>query len=293
MTSESLKTARARTRGNFQPIIREDRTSVQALSRALSLLEILAEDDDGYRLVDLAERSGLPAPTIHRLLTTMQQRRFVSFEADKNLWRIGAQCFSVGSAFGPRRNMVELATPIVRRLRDLAGETVNIGGLDQDEILLIHQVESKQMMRAISRPGSRSPLANTAMGKTILAWLPPARATQIIQNGGLQRRTPQSIVRGTALHDALTDIRRAGYAIDNEETAVGLRCVAAAVFNEFGVAVAAISVVGPTLRITHERLDNLSWHVMLAAREITAAMGGRLPKEMEEILRIRASQPHH
>jgi IclR family acetate operon transcriptional repressor len=289
MTSES-KAARGNVRRNVEPIIREDRTSVQALSRALSLLAILAEDDDGYRLVDLAEHSGLPAPTIHRLLTTMQQHHFVSFEADKNLWRIGAKCFSVGSAYGRRRNMVEIATPILRRLRDLAGETVNVGGIDQDEVLLLHQVESKQMMRAISRPGSRSPLANTAMGKTILAWLPPVRATQIIQNGGLQRLTPQSIVRGTALHEALTEIRRVGYAVDNEETAVGLRCVAAAVFDEFAVAVAAISVVGPALRITHERLDSLSWHVMLAAREVTAAMGGRMPKEMQEILRVRASQ---
>jgi IclR family transcriptional regulator, acetate operon repressor len=288
MTIESIRTSRNKARKNVEPIIREDRTSVQALSRALSLLEILAEDDDGYRLVDLAERSGLPAPTIHRLLTTMQQHRFVLFEPDKNLWRIGAQCFSVGSAFGPRRNMVEVATPIARRLRDLAGETVNVGGIDQDEVLLLHQIESRQMMRAISRPGSRSPLANTAMGKTILAWLPPSRATQIIQNGGLQRLTPQSIVRATALHDALTRIRESGYAIDNEETAFGLRCVAAAIFNEFAVAVAAISVVGPTQRITHDRLDSLAWNVMLAAREVTAAIGGRMPKELESVLRVRS-----
>ncbi len=280
MKSENAKPLRGRHADNVQPILREDRTSVQALSRALSLLEILGEDDDGYRLIDLAERSGLPSPTVHRLLTTMQQKRFVSFEPDKNLWHIGAQCFSVGSVFGRRHNIIELATPIMRRLRDVAGETVNLGGMDQDDVLLLHQIESKQMVRAISRPGSRSPLANTAMGKSILAWQAAERVTEVIQHGGLQRLTPQSIARGTTLHGALAGIRARGYAIDNEETAMGLRCVAAAVFNEFGVAVAAVSVVGPTSRVTSDRVESLGRHVMAATRDITLLVGGRLPKEM-------------
>ena len=271
-----------------EPIVREDRNSVQALSRALTLLEILADDDDGYRLVDLAERSGLPAPTIHRLLTTLQQRRFVTFENDKNLWRIGAQCFSVGSAFLPRRDMVSLATPVLRWLRDEAGETVNVGGLDQNEVLL-HQIESRQMMRAISRPGQRSPIANTAMGKSILAWLPPARVTQIVQHG-LQRLTPQSIMRGSALHEALAEIRRAGFALDNEEVAIGLRCVASPVFDEFSEPIAAISVVGPTLRVTLGRLDSLSKMVMVAASEVTAAIGGRMPPDLRRVLDARIAR---
>lgn len=272
----SPEKARHASSRNVEPIFREDKSAVQTLSRALTLLEILAEDDEGYRLVDLAERSGLPAPTIHRLLTTLQQRRFVVFESEKNLWRIGPQCFAVGSAFMQRRDMVALATPTLRRLRDLAGETVNVGGLDQDEVLLLHQVESRQMMRAISRPGQRSPLANTAMGKSILAWLPPERVTQLVQLG-LQRLTPQSISRGTALHIALRNIREAGFAVDNEEVAIGLRCIAAPVFNEFSQPIAAISVVGPTVRVTLDRLDSLSKSVMLAASEVTAAIGGRLP----------------
>jgi IclR family transcriptional regulator, acetate operon repressor len=280
MKSENARPLRSKRQDNVQPILREDRTSVQALSRALSLLEILGEDDDGYRLIDLAERSGLPSPTVHRLLTTMQQKRFVSFEPEKNLWHIGAQCFSVGSVFGRRRNIVERATPIMRRLRDVAGETVNLGGMDQDDVLLLHQIESKQMVRAISRPGSRSPLANTAMGKSILAWLPAERVTEVIQHGGLQRLTPQSIARGTTLHGALAGIRTRGYAIDNEETAMGLRCVAAAVFNEFGVAVAAVSVVGPTSRVTSDRVESLGQSVMAATRDITVLVGGRLPREM-------------
>src|ERR1700676_608463 len=102
---------RRRSEGNVQSIIREDKSFVQVLLRALLLLEILAEDDEGYRLIDLSERTGLPSSTVHRLLTTLEQKRFVSFQREKALWYIGAQCFSVGAVFGRRRQLTELATP--------------------------------------------------------------------------------------------------------------------------------------------------------------------------------------
>lgn len=282
MQNELVKPLRnkSKSNANVRSIIPEDRTSVQALSRALSLLEILAGDDDGYRLIDLAERSGLAASTVHRLLTTMQQKRFVSFESQNNLWHIGAQCFSVGSVFGRRRNMMDLATPLMRRLRELEGETVTLGVIDQDELLVLHQVESKEMVRAIRRPGSHSPLANTAMGKAILASLPETRTTEVIQHGGLQRLTPRSITRGTTLHSALSAIRELGYAIDDEETAVGLRCVAAAVFNESAVPIAALSIVGPSLRVTQGRLESLGQSVFASAKALTHLIGGRLPKQI-------------
>lgn len=290
MKSDVARSVRAKAKTNVRSIVPEDRSSVQSLSRALSLLEILAEDDDGYRLIDLSAHSGLPTPTVYRLLTTMQQKRFVYFDAEKSLWHIGAQCFSVGAVYGRRRNIVKLSTPLMRRLRDLAGETVNLGSMDEDELLVIHQVESTQMVRAISRPGARSPLANTAMGKSILAFLPESRTMEIIQAGGLQRLTQHSIARGTAFHGALSEIRKMGYAIDNEETAVGLRCVAAAVFNEFAVPVAGISIVGPSLRITRDRLEQMGQSVLQAACDLTVLNGGRLPKSLKLLIESRSQQ---
>jgi IclR family acetate operon transcriptional repressor len=269
------ESTRRKSETNIQSIIREDKSSVQVLLRALSLLEILAEDDKGYRLIDLAERTGLPASTVHRLLTTLEQKRFVCFQRERALWYIGAQCFSVGAVFGGRRQLTELATPSMRRLRDVSGETVQLGCVDEQDMLLLLQVQSREVMHAASRPGDRSPLACTAMGKAVLAAMPDSEISAFVQHGGLQRLTPQSIARSTALHSELEEVRRVGYAIDNEETSSGVRCVAAAILDELSMPVAALAVVGSTLRVTMQRMEELGRNAILAAREISIAFGGR------------------
>lgn len=250
---------------------------VQSLNRALKLLELLAEDDDGYRLVDLAERAGLSASTTHRLLTTLEQKRFVQFDREANLWHVGVQCFAVGAAFARRRNIATLAAPVMRRLRDTTGETVNLGLADQGDVVFLGQVESRELMRAMGKPGGRMPLACTAMGQAILAAMTDEDVSDYVQRYGLPRRTPSSIARPTKLHEALAEARRTGYAVDHEENAVGLRCVAAVIHNEYGRPHAAVSIAGPTVRVTLGRLPELGAQVVAASREITAAIGGHAP----------------
>ncbi len=269
-------TARVRNIAKAQP---DPDGVVQSLTRALRLLEILAEDDEGYRLVDLAERAALSPSTTHRLLTTLEQKRFVQFDHDRNVWHVGVQCFSVGAAFGRRRNVTALAVPAMRRLRDLTGETVNLGLIDQGDVVFVTQVESREMMRAIGKPGGRMPLACTAMGQSILAAMSDQEVTDYLQRYGLARRTPNSIARPTRLHDTLAEVRRTGYAIDHEENSVGLRCVAAVVRDEHRHPIAAISIAGPTVRVTLGRLPELGAQVIACAREITLAIGGRVPND--------------
>ena len=150
-------------------IDRDNDSTVQSLTRAMQLLELLAEDDEGFRLVDIAAHSGLSSSTAHRLLTTLEQRRFVQFDRETNLWYVGVRCFSVGAAFGRRRRIAHLALPVMRRLRDSTGESINLGIADLGDIVFVTQVESRELMRAIGKPGFRAPLHGTAMGQAILA----------------------------------------------------------------------------------------------------------------------------
>ena len=259
----------------IEKIQREADGTVQSLVRALRLLELLAEDDDGYRLVDLAQRAGLSTSTTHRLLTTLEQKRFVQFDREANLWHVGVQSFAVGAAFGRRRNIATIALPIMRRLRDQTGETVNLGLAEQGDVLFVSQVESREVMRAMGRPGGRLPLACTAMGQAILAAMPETQVSAYLQKHGLPRLTPNSIARPGKLHEALEEVRRTGYAVDHEENAAGLRCVAAVVCNESTEPVAAISIAGPTVRLTLGRVPEIGRQVMDAARDVTTAIGGR------------------
>jgi IclR family acetate operon transcriptional repressor len=258
---------------------RDSDSAVQSLLRAIQLLEALAEDDDGYRLVDLATRTGLSTSTVHRLLTTLEQKRFVHFDHESSLWHVGVQCFTIGSAFGRRRNLSQLAQPIMRRLRDSTGETVNLALADQGYAVFLQQVESREPMRATARPGSRAPLHCTAVGQAMLAAMSEQELemelAQILPQHGLPRLTPNSIARPTKLREALVEARDLGYAVDDEENALGLRCVAAPIFNELGRPFAAVSISGPTLRVTAARMAELGRDVALAAAEITRTIGGR------------------
>jgi IclR family transcriptional regulator, acetate operon repressor len=248
---------------------------VQSVDRALSLLEELARDDRGWRLTDLARRTGLSLTTAHRLLTTLEQRRFVQFSSSDNAWHIGQTAFAVGSAFARERNFVVPALPFLRRLRDQTRETANLGVVESGEIVLVNQVPSREIMRAISPVGGRAPMTASGMGKAILASYTRVDVDAVLRRHGMRRATCKTLTSRDALDAQLADARREGYSVDDEEFVTGLRCVAAPVYDDKAEVAFAVSVSGLPLRMTTERLPVLGRLVAKTAREITTALGGR------------------
>lgn len=248
---------------------------VQSLSRALRLLQAIAHSHDGLTLTELAQTVGLPPSTAHRLLATLQQDRFVRFEPIGNLWQIGVGSFIVGNAFVRTRDVVMMARPRMRRLMEETGETVNLYVPEEGEAVCMAQVECRQMMRAIARPGGRVAMHCSGVGKALLAWLPEREIGRILERHGLPRITEKTLLTPRALRTDLERTQERGFAIDDEEHAVGLRCVAAPVLDEHGAPLAGVSVSGPTARIPDHRLALLGAMVAEAAREISAELGGR------------------
>lgn len=256
-----------------------DRSSqVQSLVRALAILNRLAESDDGTTLTDVAQQVGLSPSTAHRLLTTLEQERYVRFDGERRLWSVGVQAFVAGSAFIRSRDVVAMARPHMRALMEESGETVNLAVEDKGEAIYLAQVECRQMMRALATPGGRVPLHCSSVGKALLSSLPETQLAKILHRHGLPRLTPKTIQTPAALREDLARVRERGYAIDDEEHAVGLRCVAAVVFDEFEEPAAALSVSGPMARISDERLTLLGDLVRRSAEAITAEIGGRPPR---------------
>ena len=251
---------------------------VQSVDRAMALLSALGEDEEGYRLRDLSIRTGLSPSTVHRLLTTLERRRFVEFDQTDGAWHVGRQAFSIGSAFVRRRNFVAPALPFLRRLRDLTHETANLGVADDGEVVVLTQVESREIMRAITKVGGRAPMVASGLGKAILATYSNEDVAAIIKRHGMRRITPKSVVRAGDLGKILDQARRDGYALDDEEYLTGLRCVAAVIYNDQAEALAAISVSGLASRVPRERLPQLGRLVHEVADELTLALGGRLPE---------------
>src|ERR1700688_1063542 len=128
---------------------------VQSVDRALSILETLAEDDEGYRLSDLAVRTGLSTSTVHRLLATLEKRRFVQFDRYESKWHVGAQRFAVGVTFAPGGNFVAQDMPYLRKLRDLTRETANLAVVDDESIIVLTRIDSREIMRSLTKVGGR------------------------------------------------------------------------------------------------------------------------------------------
>src|ERR1700736_6673812 len=250
---------------------------VQSVDRALSILETLAEDDEGYRLSDLAVRTGLSTSTVHRLLTTLEKRRFVQFDRDEPMWHTGAQSFAAGRTFVRRRNFVTQALPYLRKLRDQTRETANLAVVDDGAMVVLTRVESREIMRSVTKVGGRVPMVASGLGKALLSTYSEQDVFAIIQREGMPRLTSKSIVRAGELCKSLPDIRRQGYSVDDEEALIGLRCVSAVVYDDCSEPLAAISVSGKASRVPNDRLPVLGRLVREVAAELTLALGGAMP----------------
>jgi len=250
---------------------------VQSLSRALSLLECIAGSRSGISLSDLAQRVGLAASTTHRLLNTLEQHGFAALDADRGVWFVGVKAFTVGNAFLADRDVVGIARPFMRSLMEQSGESVNLAILDDGQVVFLAQVQCREMMRMLVRLGGRAPVHASGAGKALLAALPEAEMRAVLARHGLTRFTDNTLDSAAALAADLARVHARGYAFDDEEHAVGLRCVAATLHDEHGEALASISLSGPRARMTDARIAHLGRMVLDTAEAVTRAMGGRSP----------------
>lgn len=251
--------------------------AVQSLDRALRILAIVA-DGDGLSLSEVAERSELATSTAYRMLTTLQNHGMVEFAEQEQLWSIGVEAYRIGSAFLRSRRLVDRARSAMQVLMEKTGETANLGVAEDDCVVFVSQVETHQAIRAFFRPGTRSPFHASGIGKAILAYLNPERVEAIVDKTGLEPFTERTLADRDGLHIDLGEIRKRGWSVDDEERYPGMRCVAAPIFNEFGEPIGGVSISGPTVRVTPERLAAIGPEVREAARQITGMIGGEMPK---------------
>lgn len=255
---------------------------VQSVARSIAILKALSRGDDGMTLTDVALTVGLPPSTTHRLLTTLQNDRMVRFDHAMTLWHVGVEAFVIGNAFVRSRDLVVMARPVMRRLMNETGETVKLAIEDDGEIIYLAQVESRQTMRAYRAPGARVPMHCSGVGKALLARHSDDRVNRILQRHGLVQVTAKTLATPAKFRAALADIRRQGYAIDDEEQAIGLRCIAAAVCNEHEEPMAAISISGPSARISDDKIPGLAGLVTKAAADIAGELGGAVDDGLPE-----------
>lgn len=247
-------------------------TVIQSLDRAIDVLDTLAAGG-AMTLSEIATAMDQSPATIYRVLTTFRLRSVAEVDPASQEWSIGPSAFRLGSAFLRRSNVTERARPAMRRLMEMTNETSNLGIEKSDTVMFISQVETHESIRAFFPPGTQSPMHASGIGKALLSCYSAERLDRLLRLGPLDRFTPQTITDHAALKAEMQTIRDTGFAFDNEEKAVGMRCIAAPILNLHGEAVAGISISGPVHRITPDRIEPIGAMVLTAARDVSRSLG--------------------
>lgn len=217
---------------------------VQSVSRVFGLLELLAEADSGLMISELADQSGLPVPTTHRLLRTMINLGYARQLLSRR-YALGPRLIKLGQQ--AQRQLGWNAEPVLSTLAQRLGETANLAVLDRDAAIYISQSPSPHAMRMFTEVGRRVDLHDTGVGKAILALLPDAAIAAILHRTGLATPTTHSHATVAELLNDIRQIRERGYAIDDQEQELGVRCFAVPV--PTAPVPMALSVSGPVIRI--------------------------------------------
>ncbi len=248
------------------------RMRLSSVANAIRLTKAFSEQEYEMGISALAARLGLAKSTVHRLATTLVEYDMLEQNRETGKYRLGLAFFELGTLVRRKMDVTTEAQGEIHALADSSGETVQLAILDHSTVLYIRIRESRQAVRMSSGLGSRAPAHCTGVGKALLAFQPPEVVQQVIDNG-LKRHTENTITDPENLRAELATIRARGYAIDDEEIEIGLRCVAAPIRDHSARVVAAISVAAPVQRMNKKQVQASVPSVMAAAENISRRLG--------------------
>jgi DNA-binding IclR family transcriptional regulator len=251
-----------------------ERYQIAVVLRALDVLELLAQSGQPMGASEVASALKISRNAAFRLLATLGLRGYVEQDRDSRKYRLGLKLFQVGNAVFAVRDIRRLAIPILEELRNRFQETVNLALLDGGQILYVERIESQRSLRTATAIGFRAPLHCTALGKSILAHSPSLQAGIQENPGSLEKLTENTITDPETLLAELEGVEERGFALDREEQMIGVRCVAAPVFDSQGRPCAAISLSGPAQRISEQIAQGeIIRGVVWAARQLSERLG--------------------
>ncbi|OGO62268.1 MAG: hypothetical protein A2029_05255 [Chloroflexi bacterium RBG_19FT_COMBO_47_9] len=258
------------------PLKKTPKYNVPATAKTLQILEALAILDKRATLQELVEQTGLPKSSVYVILATLETLRYVERDAN-NTYHLGPKAIQFGAAATQTANLSQLFHQAARKIVEECGETVQLAILDQAEVIYVAREDGTRQVQLVSRIGRRLPAHATGLGKALLAALPEDSFNALFANRQLSILTAHTINSVSQLRAELNLVREQGYAQDNQESAEGLQCLAAPIYDHSGHAVAAISVSFLSVRASSEHFQCILASIKNAAQEISMGMGGRIP----------------
>jgi DNA-binding IclR family transcriptional regulator len=248
--------------------------NINAVQRTFQIIEKLSENSSGKGVLQLADETGLPASTAHRILQTLLHAGYVRQSTDTGIYRLTGKMLDIGSRAVIGQDLRAEALPVLRRLREATGESSHLVVLDGNQALTVEAVLSSERCLVDCRVGERVPVHCTAVGKVLTAFRPDV--DDFISNIEMPRFTECTICTVAGLRDDLERVRKLGYALDWEENELGIRCIASPIRNADCDVVAAVGISGPSNRVTDAARDELVEKLVHVARDLSQIMGYRL-----------------
>ena len=227
---------------------------VPAVDRAVRILGLLKENARGMTIAEVTEKTGWHKSSVHKILVTLNHHGMLDRNEATKQYSLGVALVGYGQFVLNNFDMRQEVRSLLRELADFSGETANFSILSGKQVIILQSIESTGDLRVVPPVGTMDTLARKSNGKAILASLPETQAMNIVQNEGLPAFTKKSITSEKVFQQELAKVREQGYATDFEEFQEGIHAVSAAVFNREDLPFGTVSIVGPSFRLTKERM---------------------------------------
>jgi len=256
--------------------VREEHETAQektrTVAKALDVLLCFSHSEPELSLTDISERLGIHKSTMHRLLGTLEAKRFVQRDPETGRYRLGTRLLELAFLVMEHNDLQQRARPHLYRLLEECQETVDLSVLDGNSVVYLEVIESPHRVKLAARPGQRLPVHSTASGKALLAFVPPYELERLLP-AELTRYTESTLATREALIRDLEAARQQGFAVSFQEHEAGINAVAAPVLDMRGYPIAAVAVAGPAFRLTPERIKEIAPSVKATAEAIARDVG--------------------
>jgi DNA-binding IclR family transcriptional regulator len=244
---------------------------VGVVGKVLRILEALDNSPTGLQLRQIARQTSIHKSTAYRFLAHLESAGYL-FRDDGGAYIIGPRLAQLGAGIAYHATLRKLSRPMLQRMWRTTKETVNLGVLDGHDVVYLDVIESPHMFRMGSQVGMRRPLICTALGKAILAFLPLEQREEMLASLTFDRVTRRTITDAARLRKELVKILRRGFALDDQETDLGARCIAAPILDGSGKIMAALSISGPIARISRDKIQSFANSAKSAAKDISSRL---------------------
>jgi len=246
---------------------------IQSLQRGLGILEIIAKKQTGVTTVEVSREIGLHTSTTFHLLRTLATLGYLAQDEITKQYHVGSKIFHLAASVSNEVQLLKMANPFLVDMAKQTGETSHLALFERGEVIVVGKIDGGGPVGVTERVGYPRPAHCTAIGKVLLASLSVAELKAFLSSAELRPMTLRTITAKATLEQELESVRAQGYAIDDEEFAQGLRCLAAPVWNFTGNVVAAIGISGPVWRVTLDRIAQLTEYVRAAAHRLSQELG--------------------